>query len=319
MKTVIVTGAQGQDGSILIEKLASSGLEVIGVGRRRLDDHSLRDRKLMSLGPNFKYQICDLRDSSRVHELIATFRPGVVYNLAAMSSPAESWDNPGGTLQNDTLSVINLLDSIRFNSLGTKLVQACTAAIYQSSDQPISENSPIQMTNPYAAAKHTSLSICQQYRERYGVWVSNAIMFNHESQWRPDTFVTRKISKAVARIKMGQQSKLSLWTLDPVRDWGWASEFMDAFQLFGQLDTPRDLILATGVGASIRSFVEKAFSIVGLDSEEFLETSISPLKSSVDTSIGNPEEARSALGWKATIFWPEIAERMVQYDLQQLP
>ncbi len=314
-----MTGVQGQDGSILAEKLVTMGKTVLGIGRRRLDDHSLRDRKLSSLGPKFKYLICDLLDSSRVHELIEAYQPTVVYNLASLSSPAESWDNPAGTFKNDTLSVINILDGIRFNSPATKLIQACTAAIYQSSNSLISESSPILMTNPYSAAKHTSLSICSQYRERYGIWVSNVIMFNHESKWRPDSFVTRKISKAVAQIKLEKRSKLELWTLEPVRDWGWASEFMDAFILTGLLKEPHDFILATSIGASIREFADHAFRSVGLNFQDYIELSSSPIKINIDKSVGDAKKAEELIGWKASIFWQEIAERMVHYDLQQSP
>jgi GDPmannose 4,6-dehydratase len=178
---VLVTGVQGQDGSILAEKLVDQGFKVTGVGRRRLDDHSLRDKKLLSLGKNFEYRICDLRASSVVIDLISSLKPKIIFNLAAMSSPAESWDSPGITLQNDTIGFINLLDRVRLISPDTRVVQACTAAIYQSSSDPIDEDSPISLPNPYAAAKYTALTISQLYKSKYSLQISNAIMFNHES------------------------------------------------------------------------------------------------------------------------------------------
>jgi GDPmannose 4,6-dehydratase len=319
LETVLVTGDQGQDGSILCESLISQGFKVVGVGRRRLDDHSLRDRRLANLGSRFEHRICDLRDSSVVHELVSTVKPNIIYNLAAMSSPAESWDNPGGTLQNDTLSFLNLLDSVRFNCPSAQVVQACTAAIFHTSHDPINENSPVKIVNPYAAAKYTALTISHQYRQRYNLQISNAIMFNHESEWRPESFVTRKISKAVARIKHGLQDTLNLWTLDPIRDWGWASEYMDAFLALGQLESQADVILATGHGASIREFTQVAFQAAGLDADEFVRTQDSPMNSGVDISIGDAALAKELLGWKAKVHWQEIAHRMVSHDLQQIP
>jgi GDPmannose 4,6-dehydratase len=185
---IIVTGVQGQDGSILVEQLVNQGHSVVGIGRRRLDDFSSRDLGLIKLQDDtslFSYQICDLREATTVHDLINKIKPDIIYNFAAMSSPAESWDNPIGALGNDTNSVVNILDSIKMHSPKTKLVQACTAAIYHSSKSPINEDSPVLIANPYAAAKYAAYSICNQYRDRYGIHVSNVIMFNHESIWRP--------------------------------------------------------------------------------------------------------------------------------------
>ena len=318
LETVLVTGDQGQDGSILCELLIAQGFRVVGVGRRRLDDHSLRDRNLASLGSRFEHRICDLRDSSVVHNLISTFKPTVIYNLAAMSSPAESWDNPGGTLQNDTLGFLNLLDSVRFNCPSTHVVQACTAAIFHTSSEPINEDSPVKIINPYAAAKYTALTISHQYRQRYNMQISNAIMFNHESEWRPESFVTRKISKSVARIKYGLQSSLDLWSLDPIRDWGWAREYMEAFSALGQLGSQADVILATGHGASIREFTRVAFQVAGLDADEFVRIQDSPMKTGVDVSIGDATLVKKLLGWKAKVHWQEVAYRMVSHDLQQI-
>jgi len=315
---VLVTGVQGQDGSILAEKLVDQGFNVTGIGRRRLDDHSLRDRKLLSLGKNFEYRICDLRASSVVLDLVSSVRPKVIFNLAAMSSPAESWDSPGNTLQNDTIGFINLLDSVRLLCPDSRVVQACTAAIYQSSTYPIDEDSIIKISNPYAAAKYSAFTISQLYKSKYNLRISNAIMFNHESIWRPEAFVTRKISKGVARIANGLQDKLNLWSLTPVRDWGWAPEFMDAFTKIGMLDKSHDLILATGVGATIEDFVNYAFSCAGLNPNEYLEQTTEPFSTDVDISVGNPARAEKFLDWKARVTWKEVVEQMVNYDLQQI-
>ena len=323
-KSVIVTGVQGQDGSILAEILVRSGFEVIGIGRRRLDDFSRRDLSLKELARSknsrgsFRYIICDLRDSTSVHNLINTVKPHTVFNLAAMSSPAESWDNPAGTLSNDTHAVINILDAIKNLSHDTKLVQACTAAIFHSSEKPINENSQIKIVNPYAAAKYAAYAICDQYRARYGIHVSNAIMFNHESIWRPEAFVTRKISKAVAAISLGSKEKLNLWTLDPIRDWGWAQEYMEALHLISKLDEPKDMILATGIGVSLREYVEYCFKLVNLNYVEHIQVDPDGLNTGVDISVGDPSLARQTLGWQATVSWKEIASRMIEHDVSIL-
>jgi len=318
---IIVTGVQGQDGSILVEQLVKLGHDVVGVGRRRLDDFSLRDLRLINLeqeSGRFIYRICDLREASTVHDLIRWAKPDVIYNFAAMSSPAESWDNPVGALGNDTNSVVNILDSIKMHSPNTRLIQACTAAIYHSSVTPINENSPILIANPYAAAKYAAYSICNQYRSRFGIDVSNVIMFNHESIWRPEAFVTRKITKAIARISEGKQSKLSLWTLSPVRDWGWAEEFMSGVIRIGELGEPNDLILSTGVAASISDFVDFCFELVGLKSSDYLEINQDGLNTGVDVSVGDSSKARSLIGWDPKVTWRGIAEKMLEHDIDRV-
>jgi GDPmannose 4,6-dehydratase len=318
---IIVTGVQGQDGSILVEQLVAMGHSVVGIGRRRLDDFSLRDLRLIGLqreSNNFTYKICDLREASTVHELISSLKPDVVYNFAAMSSPAESWDNPIGAIGNDTNSVVNILDAIKMHSEKTKLIQACTAAIYHSSMTPINENSPIFIANPYAAAKYAAYSICNQYRERFGINVSNVIMFNHESIWRPEAFVTRKITKAIAQISIGKQTKLSLWTLSPVRDWGWAEEFMSGVIRIGDLNGPDDLILSTGVAASISDFVDYCFDLVGLKSSDYLEIDPGGLNTGVDVSVGDSTKASKLIGWDPKVTWREIAEKMLEHDVARV-
>jgi len=253
-----------------------------------------------------------------VHDLINSVKPDIIYNFAAMSSPAESWDNPVGAMGNDTNSVVNVLDSIKMHSPKTRLIQACTAAIYHSSATPINENSPILIANPYAAAKFAAYSICNQYRDRFGIDVSNVIMFNHESIWRPEAFVTRKITKAIARISEGKQSKLNLWTLTPVRDWGWAEEFMSGVIRIGELDEPTDLILATGTSASISDFVNYCFEIVGLLPNDYLEINQNGLNTGVDVSVGDSSKAQKLIGWDPKVTWREIAEKMLDHDIARV-
>ena len=318
---VIVTGVQGQDGSILVHELLGQGHSVIGVGRRRLDDFSLRDSSLINMQEsdlNFSYHICDLREATTVHDLVRKAKPDAIFNFGAMSSPAESWDNPIGTLGNDTNAVVNILDSIRMHSPSTKLVQACTAAIFHTSPNLINEESPILIANPYAAAKYAAYSICNQYRDRYSLDVRNVIMFNHESIWRPDAFVTRKITKAVARIAASKQTKLKLWTLAPIRDWGWAPEFMQGVIKIGELDHPENLILSTGIGASLQDFVDYCFELVGLNSSDFVEIDPKGLDTGVDISVGDPTKARNLINWDPKFTWRNVAENMLAHDIKTL-
>lgn len=320
MKKIMVTGVQGQDGSIVSELLFAEGYEVIGVGRRRLDDFSIRDNRLMNLMNSalgiFKYEICDLRESTTVMNLIEKHKPDVIINLAALSSPAESWDNPAGTMFNDTITVINLLESIKLNCPQTFFVQACTAAIYGNSRDPISELSPIDISNPYASAKYASLNLTRQYRDKYNISICNVIMFNHESIWRPDAFVTRKISKTVAKIKVGQAEKLSLWTLTPTRDWGWATEFMEAIISICKLRINDDLNLATGIGATIEDFANAVFDAAELDMHKYLDIDVKGLNTGVDISIGDSNKAKKLIGWHAKTNWQKIAQMMFEHDFR---
>lgn len=320
MSTYIVTGVQGQDGFILTEQLLSQGHQVIGVGRRRLDDFSLRDRRLIHFASqasyNFRFEICDLRDATRTFQLISSHQPDFVVNLAALSSPSDSWSNTSGTFMNDTLAVVNLLDAIKIASPHTHLIQACTAAIYKSSLVPISEESAVEPSSPYASAKLSAKSVVEIYRNRYDLRVSNVIMFNHESEWRPDAFVTRKITKTIAEIEAGKKKLLELWTLSPIRDWGWAEEFMTAIMRICELGITEDLVLATGEGASIQQFLETVLSLTNLRFEEHVKITNANLVTGSDISIGNPKKAESLLGWKPSILWQEIAERMFIHDRQ---
>jgi GDPmannose 4,6-dehydratase len=317
---IVVTGVQGQDGLILAEKLFKEGFDVIGLGRRRIDITSDSGRRLTEMldaisENKFQYGICDLRESTVVQALIKKEQPMIVYNLAAWSSPAECWDNPVGALSNDTHGVVNILDAIRSNSPQTVLVQACTSGIFGTSKEPISETNSIRANNPYAIAKYASYSICEQYRERYGLHVRNAIMFNHESIDRPEAFVTRRITRGIARIVAGQSESLDLWSISPIRDWGWAEEFMTGFKDIGMLKDDTDLILATEVGASVKDFCELALSKVNLKLEDVIRVRDPLFDSGIDISVGNATKAKKIINWSPKIDWRGIVDLMLKNDL----
>ena len=322
MSTYLVTGVQGQDGFILAEQLIRQGHKVIGVGRRRLEEFSRRDAHLIEMSKLenglFSYIICDLRDAPRIFDIVSSFQPDFVINLAALSSPVESWTNSVGTFMNDSIAVMNLLEAIRLTSPQTHLIQACTSAIFKNSIEPASEISEIDPLSPYAAAKYAAKNLVDIYRQKYQLSASNVIMFNHESEMRSDAFVTRKITKTVAEIKVGKANKLELWTLRPIRDWGWAEEFMQGIYLMSMKPRIENLVLATGKGASIQEFAEVAFSVAGLSSDKYCQVKESPHITGSDISIGNPAKALVEIGWKPRIFWPEIAEKMFSYDYNLL-
>lgn len=328
-QTAIVTGAQGQDGFYLTKRLLDYGYKVVATGRRRLQpDHvppevheegnleTLTDSNESMLN----YEICDLRDASRVFELIHTHKPDFVFNLASISSPAECWLNPPGTIANDTLAFVNLIEAVKSFSRETRIVQACTSAIFKSSHEPVSESSQILPSSPYATAKYASYSLGKQYASRYGMWISNAIMFNHESIRRPSSFVTRKIVKGVVDIALGRKKEIRLLSKTPVRDWGWADEFMDAFFRISQNDEPDDFVLATGVGASVGEFAEYVCKLGNLDPSRCIKSNddegASPAREVIDTSVGLPIKAREVLNWSAKVDWREVANRMFSNDFR---
>jgi len=328
-QTVIVTGAQGQDGFYLTRRLLDNGFRVVATGRRRLQEDQMlpvmhEEGNLESLIESnesmLHYEICDLRDASRVFELVHTHKPDFVFNLASISSPAECWQNPSGAIANDTSAFINLIEAVRSLNRETRIVQACTSAIYKASHKPISESSQILPSSPYAIAKYASYSMGKQYASRYGMWISNAIMFNHESIRRPLSFVTRKITRGVVDIILGRKKEIRLLSKSPVRDWGWADEFMDAFFRISQLDKPDDFVLATGVGASVGEFAEYVCALGNISPSRFLKSNdgegAKPAREVIDASVGLPIKAREILNWSAKVNWREVAEKMFSHDLR---
>ncbi|HLT11521.1 MAG TPA: GDP-mannose 4,6-dehydratase [Micromonosporaceae bacterium] len=322
-RTAVITGITGQDGSYLAELLLTKGYEVHGLIRRasmfnthRLDGiyqdpHESHRRLFLHYG--------DITDASRLVNLIREVNPDEVYNLAAQSHVKVSFEMPEYTGQTTALGTIRLLEAIRAAGIETRFFQASTSELYGITPPPQDENSPFHPRSPYGVAKLYAYWATVNYREAYGLHASNGITFNHESVRRGETFVTRKITRAVARIKAGLQDTLYLGNLDAVRDWGYAPEYVEGMWLMLQQDTPDDYVLATGIGATVREFCQEAFSHAGLDWEKYVKLDPQYERpAEVPALIGNPAKAEAKLGWKAKTDWRELARRMTDDDIALL-
>ena len=323
MKRALITGVTGQDGSYLAELLLEKGYEVHGIIRRSSSfntariEHIYRDPH--EIDNRFHLHYGDITDGVGIANIVRDLEPHEIYNLAAQSHVKVSFEMPDFTAQVDAVGTIRLLEAIRAAKIETKFYQASTSELYGSTPPPQSELSVFAPRSPYAAAKLYSYWVVRNYRDAYGLHATNGILFNHESPRRGETFVTRKITIAAARIKLGQQKKLYLGNLDAVRDWGYAPEYVESMWRMLQQGAGDDFVVATGVGATVRDFCEAAFSSLGLDYREFVETEDRYKRpTEVDALIGKPEKAERILGWKAKTHWQELAEIMVQSDLKRL-
>jgi GDPmannose 4,6-dehydratase len=319
-KRALITGITGQDGSHLAELLLLKGYEVHGVIRRastfnthRIDhlyqDPHETDRRLF-------LHYGDMTDGSQIARVIRMTRPDEIYNLAAQSHVAVSFSQPEYTGDVDGLGVIRLLEAIRESDFDTRLYQAGTSEMFGDSPAPQNEVSPFRPRSPYAAAKVYAHWLVSNYREAYGLYAVNGIMFNHEGERRGETFVTRKITRAIARIIAGEQSHLYLGNIDAVRDWGYAKDYVLAMWLMLQADKPNDYVIGTGESHSVREFCDLAFGLVGLDPESFVridETYFRP--TDVESLEADPTKAQTELGWRAETSFEELVELMLAHDL----
>jgi GDPmannose 4,6-dehydratase len=322
-KRAIVTGITGQDGSYLAELLLGKGYEVHGLIRRSSTfntdriDHIYQDPHTPH--PRLFLHYSDLTDGSRLVTLLNEIQPHEVYNLGAQSHVRVSFDEPEYTGDVTGLGTIRLLEAIRAIGLETRFYQASSSEMFGATPPPQNESTPFYPRSPYGAAKVYSYWVTKNYREAYGIFASNGILFNHESPRRGDTFVTRKITRAVARIAAGEQSELFMGNLDSVRDWGYAPEYVEAMWRMLQHDTPDDFVVATDTAYTVKDFLDLSFGRVGLDWERYVkfdERYIRPTE--VDALIGDPTKAREALGWSPTILTPRLAEIMVDADVKAL-
>lgn len=321
MKVAFITGITGQDGSYLAELLLSKGYEVHGLIRRSSSfntgriDHIYEDPHQPN--PRLKLHYGDLLDGVGVTNLIREIQPDEVYNLAAQSHVMVSFTMPQYTAQVDGVGTVGMLEAIRASSKKTRFYQASTSELFGSTPPPQNEESPFRPRSPYAASKLMAYWATVNYREAFGIHATNGILFNHESPRRGETFVTRKITRAVAAIKNGKQKKLYLGNLDAIRDWGYAKEYVESMWLMLQQETPSDYVVATGVGATVRDFVEVSFGHVGLDWREYVEVDKKYQRpTEVDALIGDPSKAERELKWKAATHWDELAPLMVDADLE---
>jgi GDPmannose 4,6-dehydratase len=322
-KVALITGVTGQDGSYLAEFLLAKGYEVHGLIRRSSTfntsriDHIYQDPH--EKNPKLFLHYGDLIDGVGLTNLIREIKPTEVYNLGAQSHVQVSFTMPQYTGQVDAVGAVGLLEAIRSADIDTRFYQASTSELFGSTPPPQNENSVFRPQSPYAAAKLMAYWCTVNYRDGYGMHATNGILFNHESPRRGETFVTRKITRAVAAITAGKQDKLFLGNLDAVRDWGFAKEYVESMWLMLQQDKPDDYVVATGVGATVKDFAEAAFSRAGLNWQDHVETDKKYIRpTEVDALIGDPSKAEKALGWKAATHWKELAELMVDADIAAL-
>ena len=322
-KVAFITGITGQDGSYLTELLLEKDYEVHGLIRRSSSfntgriDHIYQDPHTPR--QKLKLHYGDLTDGVNMTNLIHEIQPTEVYNLGAQSHVQVSFSLPQYTAQVDAVGAVSLLESIRASGVKSRYYQASTSELYGSTPPPQNESSMFQPRSPYAAAKLMAYWCTVNYRDGYGIHASNGILFNHESPRRGETFVTRKITRAVARIAQGSKEKLFLGNLDAVRDWGYAKEYVESMWLMLQQDKPGDYVVATGVGASVKDFVDASFKHVGLNWQDHVELDKRYIRpTEVDALVGDPSKAEKLLGWKAKTHWKELAELMVEADLEKV-
>jgi len=322
MKKALITGITGQDGSYLAELLLAKGYEVHGIMRRASTfnteriDHLYKDPHINGVRLFLHYG--DIADSTNLIKLLYRIQPEEIYHLAAQSHVRVSFDIPEYTGDVTGIGTIRILEAIRETGLKAKFYQASSSEMYgKAQEVPQRETTPFYPRSPYGAAKVYAYWVTVNYRESYGLYACNGILFNHESPRRGETFVSRKTTRAVAHIKAGLQDKLYLGNLDAKRDWGYAKEYVEAMWLILQQDEPDDYVIATGEAHSVREFLEEAFSYAGLDWQEHVE--IDPRyyrPSEVDLLLGDPSKAKRELGWQAKTRFKELVHLMVDADLK---
>jgi len=324
VKRALITGITGQDGSYLAEFLLDKGYEVHGIIRRastfntRRIDHIYQDPHINGVRLFLHYG--DLTDGSNLSRLIAKIQPAEIFNLAAQSHVRVSFDVPEYTGDVVALGTTRLLEAIRETGLQPRFYQASSSELYGLiQETPQKETTPFYPRSPYAAAKLYAYWMTVNAREAYNLYACNGILFNHESERRGETFVTRKISRGAAAIKLGLQDKLFLGNLDAQRDWGYAPDYVEAMWMMLQQDEPEDFVIATGETHSVREFVQEAFGKLGLNWEDHVE--IDPRyyrPTEVDLLIGDASKAKNKMGWEPKVTFKELVHRMVEHDLAEI-
>jgi len=340
MKKALITGITGQDGSYLTEFLLDKGYEVHGIIRRASSfntgriDHLYKDPHLNDVRMFLHYG--DLTDSSNINRILETVEPHEIYNLGAMSHVKVSFEMPEYTGEVDGLGTLRMLDAIKESGLKTKFYQASTSELFGGLPEtaPQNEKTPFYPRSPYAAAKMYAYWVTVNYREAYGLFACNGILFNHESPRRGETFVTRKITRAIADIMSGKQDRLFLGNIDAKRDWGYAGDFVEGMWLMLQQDKPDDYVLATGETHTVREFCEIAFKHVGIDivwqgkgeKEKGIDRRTNKVlieidpkyfrPTEVDLLLGDPSKAREKLNWRPRVGFESLVKMMVDADMK---
>ncbi|HNY50036.1 MAG TPA: GDP-mannose 4,6-dehydratase [Smithella sp.] len=321
MKKAFLTGITGQDGSYLAELLLNKGYEVHGLIRRsssfnteRIDHlyHDFHDpaaRLFLHYG--------DLSVSAQLMDLLHSIKPDEIYNLGAQSHVRVSFDMPEYTGDVTALGTLRILEAIRKTGIKTKFYQASSSEMFGAAPPPQNENTVFQPRSPYAAAKVYSYYICQNYRDAYGIFSTNGILFNHESPRRGETFVTRKITRAATQIKLGLKDKLFLGNLEAKRDWGFAGDYVEAMWLMLQQEKPDDFVIATGETHSVREFAERVFQKLDLDYKKFVEIDKRYFRpTEVDALLGDATKAKNLLGWQPKVSFQQLIDMMIDADME---
>lgn len=322
-KTAFITGITGQDGSYLAELLLAKGYTVHGLIRRAstfntsridhlyTDQHNPEARLFLHYG--------DLSDGARLITLLSQIQPDEIYNLGAQSHVRVSFDEPDHTGDTTGMGTIRLLEAVRVSQVECRFYQASSSEMFGATPPPQDEETPFYPRSPYGAAKVYAYWVTRNYREAYGMYAVNGILFNHESPRRGETFVTRKITRAVAAIAAGQQDALYMGNLDAVRDWGYAAEYVEGMWRMLQVDQPDDYVLATGTGISVRDFLATSFEHAGLDWQKYVRFDERYLRpTEVDALIGDPGKAERVLGWTPSVGPQDLARLMVDADIRIL-
>jgi GDPmannose 4,6-dehydratase len=323
VKKALITGVTGQDGSYLAELLLSKGYEVHGLIRRASTFNTQRLDPIYKdpheSGVRFLMHYGDLSDSGSLVNLIRAMEPDEIYHLGAQSHVKVSFEIPEYTADATGMGTMRMLEAIRASGVATRFYQAGSSEMFGSAKPPQSETTPFHPRSPYSVAKVMAHWATVNYRESYGMFAANGILFNHESPRRGETFVTRKITRAVARIKAGMQDQLFLGNLDAKRDWGFAPEYVEAMWMLLQHDEPLDLVIATGEAHTVREFCEHAFSRVDLDWEKYVRVDENYFRpAEVDYLLGDPSKAKETIGWEPKVRFEDLVRLMVDADVQLL-
>ena len=323
MKKALISGVTGQDGSYLAELLLKKGYQVHGIKRRSSSFNTGRVdsiyRDFHDAGANFFLHFADVADSSSLTRLLYEIRPNEIYNLAAQSHVRVSFDIPEYTSDVTGVGALRLLESMRQAGVKARFYQASSSEMFGSAPPPQSEKTAFYPRSPYACAKLFGHNITVNYRESYGMFATSGILFNHESPRRGETFVTRKIARAAAHIKLGLQKKLYMGNLDAHRDWGYAPEFVEAMWRMLQQDSPDDFVIGTGEMRTVREFIQHAFERLNLDWKEHVEIDPRYFRpAEVDALQADPSKARRVLGWEPKVTFKELVRIMVDAEMEDL-
>jgi GDPmannose 4,6-dehydratase len=311
----LITGAAGQDGTILATMLSRQGADVIGLVKPGTEYS-----RLQTYVPSIEIRDVDMSDADTLHALVHDERPTHVWNLGGFTAPAESWDNEDEVFRINTCAVEALLAACSSLTEQARFFQASSSHVFEGTDRsPQDETFELSPASPYARSKAQALAEVRRYRESEGMFSVSAVLYNHESPLRSDNFVTRKISKAVARIAAGQQDTLQLGDIEVARDWGWAPDYVRAMLMMLTADAPRDFVLATGISHRLSFFVKRAFAAARIsDWQSHVVASESDRPIDTNKMVGNPQAAYLELGWRHTVDFDGIARRMVKHDIADL-